>query len=113
MVLNDPGDNFSDALVLMKVAAANLYEISVSPESLTYMHAWLDVFDSLQSPGQQPARPLCPWDFSRQEYWSGLPVPPPEDLPGPGIVPTSLHLLHCCRFFTIEPPEELLLLFSS
>ena len=50
MVLNDPGDNFSDALVLMKVAAANLYEISVSPESLTYMHAWLDVFDSLQSP---------------------------------------------------------------
>ena len=58
MVLNDPGDNFSDALVLMKVAAANLYEISVSPESLTYMHAWLDVFDSLQSPGQQPARPM-------------------------------------------------------
>ena len=89
MVLNDPGDNFSDALVLMKVAAANLYEISVSPESLTYMHAWLDVFDSLQSPGQQPARPLCPWDFSRQEYWSGLPVPPPGDLPVPGIKAVS------------------------
>ena len=71
MVLNDPRDNFSDALVLMKVAPANLYEISVSLEFLTYMHAWLVVFDSLQSPGQQPARPLCPWDFSRQEYWSG------------------------------------------
>ena len=23
--------------------------------------------------------------FSRQEYWSGLPFPPPEDLPDPGI----------------------------
>ena len=24
-------------------------------------------------------------DFSRQEYWNGLPFPSPEDLPGPGI----------------------------
>jgi len=23
--------------------------------------------------------------FSRQEYWSGLPFPPPGDLPNPGI----------------------------
>ena len=23
--------------------------------------------------------------FSRQEYWNGLPCPPPEDLPNPGI----------------------------
>ena len=28
--------------------------------------------------------------FSRQEYWSGLPCLPPEDLPGPGIELTSL-----------------------
>ena len=27
--------------------------------------------------------------FSRQEYWSGLPFPFPEDLPDPGIQPTS------------------------
>ena len=25
--------------------------------------------------------------FSRQEYWSGLPCPPPGDLPNPGIKP--------------------------
>ena len=24
-------------------------------------------------------------EFSRQEYWSGLPFPPPEDLPNPGM----------------------------
>ena len=29
--------------------------------------------------------------FSRQEYWSGLPCPPPGDLPNPGI---KSHLLH-------------------
>ena len=28
--------------------------------------------------------------FSRQEYWSGLPCPPPGDLPDPGIEPRSL-----------------------
>ena len=27
--------------------------------------------------------------FSRQEYWSGLPFPSPEDLPDPGIEPKS------------------------
>ena len=28
--------------------------------------------------------------FSRQEYWSGLPCPPPGDLPNPGIEPAVL-----------------------
>ena len=27
--------------------------------------------------------------FSRQEYWSGLPFPPPGELPDPGIKPRS------------------------
>ena len=27
--------------------------------------------------------------FSRPEYWSGLPVPSPGDLPNPGIEPRS------------------------
>ena len=46
-------------------------------------------FDSLRPHGLQPARLLCPWGLSRQEYWSGLPCPPPGDLPDPGIEPTS------------------------
>ena len=32
--------------------------------------------------------PLCAGCL-RQEYWSGLPLPPPEDLPDPGIEPES------------------------
>ena len=28
--------------------------------------------------------------FFKQKYWSGLPCPPPGDLPDPGIEPTTL-----------------------
>ena len=45
--------------------------------------------------------------FSRQEYWSGLPFPPPEDLPDPGTKPESPALTG--KFFTTEPPGKPLL----
>ena len=45
------------------------------------------VSNSLWPHGLQPTRLLCPWGFSRQEYWSGLPFLPPGDLPNPGIEP--------------------------
>ena len=48
--------------------------------------------DSSWSHGLQPTGFLCPWGFSRQEYWSGLPCPPPGDLPNPGIEPRSPEL---------------------
>ena len=32
-------------------------------------------------------------EFSRQEYWNGLPFPSPGDLPDPGIEPRSPALL--------------------
>ena len=50
------------------------------------------VSDSSQPQGLQPARLLCPLGFSRQESWSGLPFPPPGDLPDPGTEPGSLAL---------------------
>ena len=46
--------------------------------------------DSLQPHGLYPTRLLCPWKFSKQEYWSGLPCSPSEDLPNQGIKPRSL-----------------------
>ena len=42
--------------------------------------------------------------FSWQEYWSGLPYPPPGDLSDPGIEPTSPALAG--RFFTAEAPRK-------
>ena len=50
--------------------------------------------------------------FSRQEYWSGLPLPSPGDLPDPGIKPASLlSLALASKFFTTsttwEAPDDL------
>ena len=38
--------------------------------------------------------------FFRQEYWNGVPFPPPGDLPDPGIEPASPALAG--GFFTIK-----------
>ena len=52
--------------------------------------------------------------FSRQEYWSGFPCPPPGDLPDPGLEPMSLmsHVL-AGRFFTTSSNREAQLLSVS
>ena len=43
---------------------------------------------------------------SRQEYWSGLPCPPPGDLPDAGIEPASATSPALARgLFTTEPPK--------
>ena len=55
-----------------------------------FSYVALVMSDSLQHHGLQLTRLLCPWGFSRQEYWSGLPFPPPGDLPDAGIEPVSL-----------------------
>ena len=45
--------------------------------------------------------------FSRQEYWSGFPCPPPGYIPNPGIEPTSLASLALAgRFFTTSTTWE-------
>ena len=50
-----------------------------------FSHVWL--FVTLWTVAWQAPLSI---GFSRQEYWSGLPCPPPGDLPIPGIEPTSL-----------------------
>ena len=42
--------------------------------------------------------------FSRLEYWSGLPFPSPEDLPNPGIKPRSRALQ--ADYLPSEPPGK-------
>ena len=48
---------------------------------------------TLQAHGLYPAM-LLSMGFPRQECWSGLPIPPPGDLPDPGLKPHILRLLH-------------------
>ena len=47
---------------------------------------------------------FLPMGFSRQEYWSGLPFPPPGLLPDPGVEPRSPALAG--RFFTVWATRE-------
>ena len=53
-----------------------------------FSRVWL--FETLWTVGRQA---LLSMEFSRQEYWSELPCPPPEDLSNPGIEPHLSCLL--------------------
>ena len=66
---------------------------------MLYLLLWLDFLNC--SVARQV--PLS-MEFSRQEYWGGLPFPSPGDLPHPGIEPGSPALAG--RFFTTEPPGK-------
>ena len=76
---------------------------------LHYVLSPLVMSNSLQPHGQQPTRLHCPWRFSRQEYWSGLPCPPPGALPNPGSNP---HLLQCKQNFCHLSTSEAQLCYS-
>ena len=59
---------------------------------------------SVMSDSLRPQAPLS-IEFSRQEYWCGLPFPPPGYLPDPGIEPESLESpALAIGLFTSEPP---------
>ena len=49
-----------------------------------FSHVWL-----FTTPWTVAHQAPLSMEFSRQEYWSGLPVPSPGDLPDPGIKPRS------------------------
>ena len=57
-------------------------------------------------PHQVRQAPLS-MEFSRQEYWSGLPFLIPRDLPHEGIeLESPLSSASASRFFTIAPPGK-------
>ena len=64
--------------------------------------SYLTLCDPVDLPGSSVL------EFSRQEYWSGLPCSPPGDLPHPGIKPTSLSSPALAGgFFTTMPPGNM------
>ena len=54
---------------------------------------------------EELGRLLCPWGFSRQEYWSAFPCPPPGDLPNPGTEPRS-HILQADSLLSESPGKH-------
>ena len=74
--------------IYLKKAKTWIQKVTYTPVFMCMLSPSV-VSNSLWSHGLQPARLLCPWGFSRQESWSGLPCPPPGDLPNPGLEPRS------------------------
>ena len=68
---------------LLRLPMTSLHGAYITQSCPTLCVPWTVACQAPLSMG--PARLLCPWGFSRQEYWGGLPCPPPGDLPSPGI----------------------------
>ena len=77
--------------------AACLYEVLVkflNFSDLLFLYLLLlftpfIVFDSFETPWKEDHQAPLSVGFPRQEYWRGLPFPPPGDLPDTGIEPMS------------------------
>ena len=82
---------FSDALVSMKVAPANLYEISVSLVFLTYMCEWLVVFDSFSPLNSSPPGPSVHGIFPDKNTGVGCHFFLQRIFPTQGSNPCLLH----------------------
>ena len=70
--------------------------------ALSLTRVWL-----FETPWAVPRQAPLSMGFSRQECWSGLPCPPPGDLPDPGIEPVSPESASLASgFFTTVPPSQ-------
>ena len=98
--LPDPGIRPSYSL---SPALANMF---FTTEVKSLSHVWL--FANPWTVAYQAPQSL---EFSRQEYWSGLPFSSPGDLPNPGIEPGSLELQ--VDALPSEPPGKPLFTTSS
>ena len=78
--------NFSLSLIAISHKMYQLYTL-VSPARFSRVRLCATVWT-------MACRALLSTGFSRQEYWSGLPHPPPGNLPNPGLNLRLLHLLH-------------------
>ena len=67
---------------------------------------------SLETPRTIACKSPLPMGFSRQEYWSGLPCPPPRDLPDPELS-ASQHSCIAGGFFAAEPLRKPLLTLTT
>ena len=67
----------------------------------------LQSIQTLQPHGLQPTRLFLPTRFSRQEYWSWFPYPPPRDHLDPGVkLESPVASALAGGFFTTELPGK-------
>ena len=92
--------NIKRTLVVITVMILMVVQLAKPQEGNVHCQVASVVSDSATPWTVARQAPLS-MEFSRHEYWSGLPFPPPGDLPHPGIWPKSLEFPALAgRFFT-------------
>ena len=84
----------------------NCYWKSLRVRSFVTAYTQIPILGIASSPGsitQDHQAPLS-MDYSRQEYWNGIPFPSPEELLDPGIKPGSPTLQE--DSLSSEPPGK-------
>ena len=79
--------HISEALISLTIPRSN-------STSLRYVLSRFSCVQLFATPRTAACQAPLSMGLSRQEHWSGLPRPPPGDLPHPGIKPTFLCLLY-------------------
>ena len=93
LILCDPMDCSPPGSSICGISQARILEwvaISFSKVLHACMLSHVSHAQLFATPWTEARQAPLSMGFSRQEYWSGLPCPPPGDLPDPGIEPTSL-----------------------
>ena len=106
MLYQDPPAD-SDACLnwRISVSAHRALGLQHAETVLCVLHAqWLSCLRLFDLTDCSPPGSSLSTEASMQEYWSGLPFPPPRDLPNPGIEPESPALAG--GFFTPEAPVK-------
>ena len=90
---------WTDSLLLMK-SSNWLLDICMCAQ-------WLSHVRLFATPCTVSRQTPLSMEFSRQEYWSRLPFPPPRDLSDAGIEPMTPVSALAGSFFTSEPAEKI------
>jgi len=77
-----------------------IWSAALSAHALLQVHA--QSCPTLSNTTNCACQAPLPMEFSRQEYWIGLPFPSPGDLPDSGIEPVSLSPCHLGSPCTID-----------
>ena len=83
MGLQGVGHNWRHLACKHMLSQILVFKNALSVQSLSHVQLFV-------SPWTRAHQAPLSVEFSRQEYWSGLPFPSPGNLPDPGIKPTSL-----------------------
>ena len=88
-----PGMSFLFSHSLSSPLSLWLYlSLSLKNTQCAYMLSYFSHVRLFATPWTVARQAPLSMGFSRQEYWSGVPCPPPGDLPDPGIKPASFYV---------------------